>query len=108
MIVRVIKELRWGSSVLLFPEGTRTVEAPINRLKASVAIIAKCANVPVQTLVKRPSFPVTYRVRLCRRFEPPADARALTGELDRYISQQLAESPQNRWIEDRRGVLEVD
>ena len=92
MIVRVIKELRRGSSVLLFPEGTRTVEAPINRLKASVAIIAKCANVPVQTLVKRPSFPVTYRVRLGRRFDPPTDPARFVQELQEYFESELAQA----------------
>ena len=116
MIVSAVEELRRGGSVLLFPEGTRTVEAPINPLTASVAIIAKHAHVPVQTLIieqgsaflnkgwspfKGSSLPVTYRVRLGRRFEPPEDARVLTGELERYFRQQLAESAQNQWLEDR-------
>jgi 1-acyl-sn-glycerol-3-phosphate acyltransferase len=116
MITSAVDELAHGGSVLLFPEGTRTVQAPINPLKASVAIIAKHANVPVQTLIieqgspflskgwslfKRPSLPITYRIRLGRRFEPGPDARASTEELERYFHQELAASVQNRWIEHR-------
>jgi 1-acyl-sn-glycerol-3-phosphate acyltransferase len=110
MIVDAVAELGRGSSVLLFPEGTRTVQAPINPLKASVAIIAKHANVPVQTLIieqdsaflgkgwplfRRPSLPIVYRMRLGRRFEPQQDARALTAELERYFREELANSTQN-------------
>src|SRR6266404_3487783 len=68
-----------GGVLLLFPEGTRTTRTPINPLAGSVALIARLANVPVQTLVietdspylskgwplfKRPSLPIIYRVRL--------------------------------------------
>jgi len=119
MIASAIEELGRGSSVLLFPEGTRTVEAPVNPLTASVAVIARHANVPVQTLIieqgsaflskgwslfKRSSLPVTYRVRLGRRFAPPENARLFTAELERYFREQLAESPQNQWIEDRQAA----
>ena len=116
MITSAIEELAHGGSVLLFPEGTRTVHAPINPLKASVAIIAKHANVPVQTVIieqsnpflskgwslfRRPSLPITYRVRLGRRFEPEQDARALTEELEQYFRGELAASAQNQWIASR-------
>jgi 1-acyl-sn-glycerol-3-phosphate acyltransferase len=119
MITSAVEELARGGPVLLFPEGTRTVQAPINPLKASVAIIAKHANVPVQTLIieqdsaflskgwslfKRPSLPITYRVRLGRRFEPAQDARVLTEELERYFREELAASVQNHWIESRGAV----
>jgi 1-acyl-sn-glycerol-3-phosphate acyltransferase len=119
LIAGAVAELARGSTVLLFPEATRTVQAPINPLKASVAIIAKAAGAPVQTLLieqssgflskgwslfTRPSMPVTYRVRLGRRFPPPQDARALTDELERYFREELAASPQNEWIEKRRAL----
>ncbi|HXQ31947.1 MAG TPA: lysophospholipid acyltransferase family protein [Steroidobacteraceae bacterium] len=117
MIAAAVEELRRGGVVLLFPEGTRTVQAPINPLKASVGIIAKHAGVPVQTLVieqdsavlskgwplfRRPTLPITYRMRLGRRFDPPADVRAFTVELEQYYRAELAQSEQSRWIEDRR------
>ncbi|HXQ64768.1 MAG TPA: lysophospholipid acyltransferase family protein [Steroidobacteraceae bacterium] len=116
MIAGAIEELARGGVVLLFPEGTRTVQAPINPLKASVGIIARHAGVPVQTLIieqdraflskgwslfRRPTLPVTYRMRLGRRFDPPTDVRAFTVELEQYYRAELARSEQNRWIEDR-------
>ena len=62
-------------------------------LVGSVGLIAKHANVPVQTLVietdspylskgwplfRRPTLPITYRVRLGKRFAPPSDVAAFT------------------------------
>ena len=119
MIIDAVAELKQGGSVLLFPEGTRSVQAPINPLKSSVAIIAKHAQVPVQTLIieqdsaflgkgwplfKRPSMPIRYRMRLGRRFAPADDVRALTEELEQYFRHELADSPQNHWIEERRAL----
>jgi 1-acyl-sn-glycerol-3-phosphate acyltransferase len=119
MITNAVAQLAEGSSVLLFPEGTRTVEAPINPLTGSVAIIAKHARVPVQTLIieqdrpvlskgwslfRPPTLPVRYRMRLGRCFEPRDDVRELTRELEQYFREQLAASPQNRWIDARRDA----
>jgi 1-acyl-sn-glycerol-3-phosphate acyltransferase len=116
MITRAVAELGRGAMVLLFPEGTRTREAPVNALQATVGIIAKHAGVPVQTLLIeqdtaylskgwglfRPvSLPITYRVRLGRRFDPPDDVRAFTLELERYFRTELAHSVQNHWIAER-------
>jgi 1-acyl-sn-glycerol-3-phosphate acyltransferase len=119
MIAAAIEELGRGGVVLLFPEGTRTTQAPVNPLKASVGIIAKHAGVPVQTLIieqdsavlskgwslfRRPALPITYRMRLGRRFDPPSDVRAFTAELEQYYRAELAHSEQNRWIEARRSA----
>jgi hypothetical protein len=60
--------------------------------------------VPVQTLIveaprylgkgrslfARPPLPLTYRLRLGRRFDPPSDVRAFTAELERYFTRELA------------------
>ena len=117
MIARAVAELGRGGVVLLFPEGTRTRQVPVNPLKASVGIIAKHAGVAVQTLIieqdtpfvskgwsmfRRPSLPISYRMRLGRRFDPPVDVRGFTEELEQYFRAELANSAQNRWIEDRR------
>jgi 1-acyl-sn-glycerol-3-phosphate acyltransferase len=114
MIHEAIAELRRGGIVLLFPEGTRTRQAPINALQAGVGLIAKQAGVPVQTLLietdspclgkgwplfRRPSLPITYRMRLGRRLDPPQDVRAFVGELDRYLRGELNDAPQNAWLE---------
>jgi 1-acyl-sn-glycerol-3-phosphate acyltransferase len=113
MVRESVAHLHDGAVLLLFPEGTRTVREPINSLVGSVGLIAKQANVAVQTLVietdspflskgwplfRRPTLPVTYRARLGKRFEPPADVAAFTEELDRYYRQALAGALQSHWL----------
>ena len=114
MVKESVAHLSEGAVLLLFPEGTRTTRAPINPLVASVALIAKHANVPVQTLIietdspylskgwplfKRPSLPITYRVRLGRLFAPPQDVAACTAELDAYYHRELTDALQSRWLQ---------
>jgi 1-acyl-sn-glycerol-3-phosphate acyltransferase len=113
MVKESVAHLRAGGVLLLFPEGTRTTRAPINPLAASVGLIAKHAKVPVQTLLietdspflskgwplfKRPTLPIVYRVKLGRRFEPPADVTAFTAELDAYYRQALENALQSAWL----------
>jgi 1-acyl-sn-glycerol-3-phosphate acyltransferase len=113
MVKESVAHLRDGAILLLFPEGTRTIRAPVNCLVGSVGLIAKHANVPVQTLVietdspflskgwplfRRPALPITYRVRLGKRFDPPSDVEAFTMELDRYYRQALQGALQTRWL----------
>ena len=113
MVKESVAHLREGGVLLLFPEGTRTVRSPINSLVGSVGLIAKHAQVPVQTLVietdspflskgwplfKRPDLPIVYRVRLGKRFDPPTDVPAFTAELDRYYRQELEGALQSRWL----------
>jgi len=113
MVKESVAHLQAGGVLLLFPEGTRTTRAPINPLAGSVGLIAKHAKVPVQTLLietdspflskgwplfKRPNLPITYRVRLGRRFDPPADVAAFTEELDGYYRHALESALQNHWL----------
>jgi 1-acyl-sn-glycerol-3-phosphate acyltransferase len=113
MVKESVAHLQNGGVLLLFPEGTRTTRAPINPLVASVGLIAKHAGVAVQTLIietdspylskgwplfRRPSLPITYRVRLGLRFPPPRDVVAFTAELDRYYRRELAGALQTRWL----------
>jgi len=115
MIKDAVAELRRGGVLLLFPEGTRTTHDPINPLKASVGVIAKHAGVPVQVaiiendtpylskgwpLFRRPNLPITYRVRLGRRFDPPQDVNAFMAVLEREYTQQLRDSPQSEWLRE--------
>ena len=101
--------LKQGNHLLLFPEGTRTVREPVNPLTAAAGLIARRANVPVQTvfiesdskflckgwpLFKRPSMPITYHIRLGRRFDPPQDVRAFTVELEQYFIGEMAAGAQ--------------
>jgi 1-acyl-sn-glycerol-3-phosphate acyltransferase len=112
MIRDAVAELKRGSPLLLFPEGTRTETAPVNSLKGGVALIAARARVPVQTLIietdsaflgkgrnifRKPEFPLTYRVRLGRRFAPPGSAggaiQAFIAELEDYYASELNRVP---------------
>lgn len=113
MIKECVEELGRGGSVLLFPEGTRTTRLPINPLTGSAGVIAKHARVPVQmliietdspylskgwTLFRAPSLPITYRVRLGKRFDPPENAADFIEELHREFSRELAGAPQGAWL----------
>jgi 1-acyl-sn-glycerol-3-phosphate acyltransferase len=113
MIKDAVADLRRGGVLLLFPEGTRTTREPMNPLTASVAVIAKHAGVPVQVaiietdspylgkgwpLFRRPVLPITYRIRLGRRFDPPKDVHAFMTALEREYAQQLHSAPQSEWL----------
>jgi 1-acyl-sn-glycerol-3-phosphate acyltransferase len=113
MVREAVRDLRDGGSLLLFPEGTRSTRAPLNALSRSVGVIARRAGVPVQTLLidtdspflskgwplrRRPPLPITYRVRLGRRFDPPADVDAFMLELERYFRSELQSGAAAQWI----------
>lgn len=108
MIRQSVAELKNGNHLLVFPEGTRTTRWPINPCKGTTALIASRARVPIQTvfietdsaflgkgwpLLRCPTLPITYRIRLGRRFEPPEKAGAFTEELERYFTDQLRDAP---------------
>jgi 1-acyl-sn-glycerol-3-phosphate acyltransferase len=108
MIREAIADLRDGGVLLLFPEGTRTTRTPVNPLKASIGVIAKHAGVPVQvaiietdsaflgkgwSLFRTPRMPITYRVRLGRRFDPPTDVPAFMAALEQEYRRELCVRP---------------
>lgn len=108
MIRQAVAELQNGSHLLLFPEGTRTRRWPVNPCTGTTGLVAARAKVPVQTvlietdsaylskgwpLFRRPTMPITYRVRLGRRFDPPEKAGPFTEELERYFVDALREAP---------------
>jgi 1-acyl-sn-glycerol-3-phosphate acyltransferase len=107
MICLALANLRGGSHVLLFPEGTRTVTPPIGRITGAVGVIACRARVPVQTLLvdtdsrflskgwpawRKPELPLTYRVRLGRRFDAPTNSAAFVRELQDYFCHALTQA----------------
>ncbi len=113
MVRASVAALREGGQLLVFPEGTRTVEQPINPLKGAIALISKKSQAPVQTIfiesnteflgkhwptLKKPTFPLHYRVTLGKRFDPPGnepqDGKMLSNkifvaELDAYFRSSL-------------------
>jgi 1-acyl-sn-glycerol-3-phosphate acyltransferase len=113
MVREAVAALEQGAVLLLFPEATRTTQAPVNPFIGSAGLIAKAARVPVQTLIvetdspyfskgwspfRLPQFPITFRVRLGRRFEAPADARAFDHMLEEYFRGELAGALQSTWL----------
>ena len=105
LITSASDELRLGGQLLLFPEGTRSTGDPLGPITDAVGALSRRSLVPVQTVIieadrrflgkgwtpsVRPSLPLTYRIRLGRRFDPPKDVRAFTAELERYVSRELA------------------
>jgi 1-acyl-sn-glycerol-3-phosphate acyltransferase len=104
MIRAAAGALRDGRHVLLFPEGTRTVRQPVNAFRSGVAPIARLSGAPIQTvfietesrymrkgwpLLRRPDFPLVYRVRLGERFAPRDDSKALVADLEAYFRREL-------------------
>lgn len=105
MVQLAVDDLQQGSHLLLFPEGTRTTRSPIGPLQGTTGLIAKKAGVAVQTvfietssgflgkgwpLLQAPKMPITYRVRLGRRFDPPRHTARFVSELELYFQTELA------------------
>lgn len=105
MVMQATEDFKTGSHLLLFPEGTRTVRQPINALKGSIALIAQQAKVPVQTVIietnspylskgwslfRKPVMPVSYKIKLGKRFDPPENTHRFMAELEEYFSDVLA------------------
>jgi 1-acyl-sn-glycerol-3-phosphate acyltransferase len=104
MVRDAVASLREGNQLVLFPEGTRTVTAPINAFKPGITLIAHLAQVPIQTVVietfspyltkgwpllKAPPVPVRIRLRLGRRFAADPDHRAQLQRIERYFAEEL-------------------
>ncbi len=101
---QAVENLKGGSQLLLFPEGTRTTRRPINRLEGGAALASKRSEVPIQTVLiettslflskdwplhRIPSMPVCYRIRLGRRFMPRDNLRETIAELEAYLESEL-------------------
>jgi 1-acyl-sn-glycerol-3-phosphate acyltransferase len=108
MILGACEELRAGAKLLIFPEGTRTRNFPVDACTAGAGLIAGRVGAPVQALLiefsspylgkawppwRRPKLPLHVSVRLGRRFPPPTDAAAFRVELECYLRAELAAQP---------------
>lgn len=106
LIRRAAAELRAGSNLLIFPEGTRTpLGVPLGPFMPGFALMAKVARAPIQTvflddttpylrkgwpLLRQPPLPLHYRARLGRQFMPDAEPVArLVATLDAYYRDEL-------------------
>lgn len=105
MVQLAVADLRQGSPLLLFPEGTRTTRFPVGSMQGTAGLIAKHAGVPVQTvfietnsgflgkgwsMLWTPKMPITYRIRLGKRFDPPLHTAHFASELEQYFLSELA------------------
>jgi 1-acyl-sn-glycerol-3-phosphate acyltransferase len=105
MIRGAVASLREGGQLVLFPEGTRTVRAPVNPFRPGITLIAKMAQVPIQTVIietdspylrkgwpiwRTPPVPVRFRARLGERFAPQADHASLRARLEDYFASELS------------------
>lgn len=115
MTLEASADFKTGSHLLLFPEGTRTTHQPINALKGSIALIALKAHVPVQTvlietnspylskgwsLFRKPVMPVSYKIRLGKRFDPPENSHSFMAELEAYFLQALEPAVQKTYTQN--------
>ena len=105
LIRRAAVATKEGSQLLIFPEGTRTVQEPINPFKGGFGLVAKNSGVPVQTvfleasspflgknwpLLKKPQFPLVYRARLGERFEVKGDVKQFVADLEAYYRREMS------------------
>lgn len=96
-----VEDLKAGGQLVLFPEGTRTTQRPVNPFRPGFTLIAKMARVPIQTvfidtdspylgkgwpLWQLPPLPIVFSVRLGRRFEPADDPAAQLAEIEAYFA----------------------
>ena len=104
MVRLSVEDLAQGGQLVLFPEGTRTTQQPINAFLPGFTLIAKLAQAPIQTvfidtdspylgkgwpLWRLPPLPIVFTVRLGRRFEPQQDHAALLVEVEAYFAAGL-------------------
>jgi 1-acyl-sn-glycerol-3-phosphate acyltransferase len=103
MVRLAVEDLRAGGQLVLFPEGTRTTQPPLNPLQPALTLIAKRAGAPIQTVLidtdspylgkgwplwKLPPLPIVFTVRLGKRFHPreaPAEHGAWQREIEAWF-----------------------
>ncbi|MBL8446852.1 MAG: 1-acyl-sn-glycerol-3-phosphate acyltransferase [Zoogloeaceae bacterium] len=109
MILDARDNLTQGAHLLIFPEGSRTRRFPVDRCLPSVGLISARAGVPIQTvliacstpylgrdwpLFRRPQLPLTFSLRLGRRFNPPTDLATFARDLESSFRDSLSTTPQ--------------
>lgn len=97
-----------GAQLLVFPEGSRTRNFPIDACLPSACMLARAAGVPVQTLLiecstpylgkawpllRRPQLPLHFRVVLGRRFEVTDDIATMTQQMETYFRSEFQARP---------------
>lgn len=106
MILNSRDELQQGAHLVIFPEGSRTLNFPVDACSPSAGLIASRSKTPVQTLLiefstpylgkawplfRRPALPLRCRIRLGQSFPPPANLQVFTAELETYFRTELGQ-----------------
>jgi 1-acyl-sn-glycerol-3-phosphate acyltransferase len=114
-------ELGQGGQLLIFPEGTRSSAHPVGPFTEAVGALSRRTGVAVQAviveadsaflgkgwrLLQPPEFPLSFRIRLGRRFDPPRNVRDFTVELERYFTRELAASALHALAPASRSAVE--
>jgi 1-acyl-sn-glycerol-3-phosphate acyltransferase len=104
MIRNSVTNLKEGAQLVMFPEGTRTVQQPVNHFRPGITLIAELAQVPIQTVIietdspylskgwpiwRTPSIPIVFSARLGQRFAPESNHQALLKRLEQYFVEEL-------------------
>ncbi len=92
-----IERLRAGAALLMFPEGTRTRDGRIGRMKAGIRLVAERAAVPIVPVLIEGAFRVWPKGRLLPLpwgridvvFGPPSDPSTLSGDRLRVAVEGL-------------------
>lgn len=105
MILEAREALQQGAHLVIFPEGTRTANFPVDPCSPSVGFVASRSKVAVQTLLidfstpylgkawplfRRPALPLHCRIRLGKVFPVPANVPAFTAELESYFRSEIS------------------
>jgi 1-acyl-sn-glycerol-3-phosphate acyltransferase len=108
LINKCKERLSEGANLLVFPEGTRSVNGKLQPFKMGFALVAVSTRSPVQTVIitaesnclgkgqplfKKPVFPVRYSLRLGKRFqsEPGEDAKKFGATVENYFRETLSQ-----------------
>jgi 1-acyl-sn-glycerol-3-phosphate acyltransferase len=108
LVKKCEERLKEGAHLLVFPEGTRTVDGKLLPFKMGFALVAVLTRSPVQTVIitaesnylgkgrpffKKPAFPLRYSLRLGRRFqpEPGEEAKHFGGVVENYFRESLSQ-----------------
>lgn len=109
LVKKCAARLHEGAHLLVFPEGTRTVDGELLPFKMGFALVAVLSRAPVQTILitaesgclgkgrplfQRPDFPLRYSLRLGARFqpEPGQDAKQFGGLVEKYFRETLSKN----------------
>jgi 1-acyl-sn-glycerol-3-phosphate acyltransferase len=102
-----IRQLDRGRQLLIFPEGTRSSGTGVGSFKQGFALIAQCADVPIQSVfiesnsrflskgwpwLRVPEFPLVYRVRLGPLLSCGADRRDFVASMEKAYGGEVGVS----------------